>query len=106
MSLLPLPRIGQAAPTSRSIADILQAHAVAAGFDWRDGAGHSLKRGTLTTGTDRGVHPAKLTLGQHKSFDVPGEYLEAKKPPFRHGEAWTVRYFGHRERPDPDWQPM
>jgi integrase len=73
----PLPRIGQAALTSRSIADIVQARAVAAGFGRRDLAGHSLKRGALTTGMDRGIHPAKLKrLGRHKSFDVLGEYLE------------------------------
>jgi site-specific recombinase XerC len=73
----PLPRIGKAALTSRSVADIIQARAVAAGFGRRDLGGHSLKRGALTTGMDRGVHPAKLKrLGRHKSFDVLGEYLE------------------------------
>lgn len=73
----PLPRIGQDALTSRSIADIVQARAVAAGFGQRDLAGHSLKRGALTTGMDCGIHPAKLKrLGRHKSFDVLGEYLE------------------------------
>ena len=73
----PLPEIGKAALTSRSIADIVQARAVAAGFARRDLAGHSLKRGALTTGMDRGIHPAKLKrLGRHKSFDVLGEYLE------------------------------
>ena len=47
------------------------------GFGGRDFGGHSLKRGALTTGMDRGVHPAKLKrLGRHKSFDVLGEYLE------------------------------
>jgi hypothetical protein len=71
------PQIGKAALTSRSIADIVQARAVAAGFARRDLAGHSLKRGALTTGMDRGIHPAKLKrLGRHKSFDVLGEYLE------------------------------
>ena len=36
-----------------------------------------LKRGALTTGMDRGIHPAKLKrLGRHKSFDLLGEYLE------------------------------
>jgi site-specific recombinase XerC len=72
-----LPQIGEAALTPRSIADIVQARAVAAGFGRRDLAGHSLKRGALTTGMDRGIHPAKLKrLGRHKSFDVLGEYLE------------------------------
>jgi len=73
----PLPQIGKAALTTRSIADIVQARAVAAGFARRDLAGHSLKRGALSTGMDRGIHPAKLKrLGRHKSFDVLGEYLE------------------------------
>jgi site-specific recombinase XerC len=73
----PLPQIGKAALTSRSIADIVQVRAVAAGFARRDLAGHSLKRGAVTTGMDRGIHPAKLKrLGRHKSFDVLGEYLE------------------------------
>jgi integrase len=73
----PLPQIGKTALTARSIADIVQARAVAAGFGRRDLAGHSLKRGALTTGMERGIHPAKLKqLGRHKSFDVLGEYLE------------------------------
>jgi integrase len=73
----PLPQIGKAALTSRSVADIVQARAVAAGFARRDLSGHSLKRGALTTGMERGIHPAKLKrLGRHKSFDVLGEYLE------------------------------
>jgi site-specific recombinase XerC len=73
----PLPQIGKAALTPRSIADIIQARAVAAGFGRHDLAGHSLKRGALTTGMDRGIHPAKLKrLGRHKSFDMLGEYLE------------------------------
>jgi hypothetical protein len=54
------------------LAHIVQARAMAAGF-----GRHDLKRGALTTGMDRGVHPAKLKrLGRHKSFDVLGEYLE------------------------------
>ncbi len=73
----PLPRIGPDALTARAIADIVQARAVAAGFGRRDLGGHSLKRGALTTGMERGIHPAKLKrLGRHKSFDVLGEYLE------------------------------
>ena len=72
-----LPRIGPDALTSRAIADIVQARAVAAGLGRRDLGGHSLKRGALTTGMERGIHPAKLKrLGRHKSFDVLGEYLE------------------------------
>ena len=72
-----LPRIGQQAITPQTVAQIVQARAMAAGFARRDLGGHSLKRGALTTGMDRGVHPAKLKrLGRHKSFDVLGEYLE------------------------------
>jgi hypothetical protein len=72
-----LPRIGHPAITPQSVALIVQARAVAAGFGLRDLGGHSLKRGALTTGMEAGVHPAKLKrLGRHKSFDVLGEYLE------------------------------
>ena len=73
----PLPRIGTQGITPQTVAQIVQARAMAAGFGRRDLGGHSLKRGALTTGMDRGVHPAKLKrLGRHKSFDVLGEYLE------------------------------
>lgn len=73
----PLPRIGRDAITPQTVAQIVQLRAMAAGFGRRDLGGHSLKRGALTTGMDRGVHPAKLKrLGRHKSFDVLGEYLE------------------------------
>ncbi len=72
-----LPRLGTEPLTAQSVALIVQARAVAAGFGRRELGGHSLKRGALTTGMDRGAHPAKLKrLGRHKSFDVLGEYLE------------------------------
>ena len=72
-----LPRIGATAITPQTVAQVVQARAVAAGFGLRDLGGHSLKRGALTIGMDRGIHPAKLKrLGRHKSFDVLGEYLE------------------------------
>ena len=71
------PRLGRSALTPQSVALVVQARAVAAGFARSDLGGHSLKRGALTTGMDRGIHPAKLKrLGRHKSFDVLGEYLE------------------------------
>ena len=77
----PRPRIGATAITAQTVAQVVQARAVAAGFGLRDLGGHSLKRGALTTGMDRGVHPAKLKrLGRHKSFDVLGEYLEFGDP--------------------------
>ena len=72
-----LPRLGAEPLTAQSVALVVQARAVAAGFGRRELGGHSLKRGALTTGMDRGAHPAKLKrLGRHKSFDVLGEYLE------------------------------
>jgi integrase len=75
--LPPLPRIGSLAITPWTVAAIVKSRAAAAGFGGREFGGHSLKRGALTTGMDRGVHPAKLKrLGRHKSFDVLGEYLE------------------------------
>jgi len=43
--------------------------------------GHSLKRGALTTGMDRGVHPTRLKqFGRHKSYAVLDEYLELGDP--------------------------
>jgi integrase len=72
-----LPRIGIDALSTRALADMVKARASAAGFDGSHFGGHSLKRGALTTGMERGVHPADLKrLGRHKSFDVLGEYLE------------------------------
>jgi len=73
----PRPRIGSLALTPWAVAEIVKARAAAAGFGGRDFGGHSLKRDALTTGMDRGEHPAKLKrLGRHKSFDALGEYLE------------------------------
>ena len=73
----PLPRLGADALTARALALIVQARAVAAGFARLELGGHSLKRGALTTGMDRGVHPTQLKrLGRHKSYEVLGEYLE------------------------------
>jgi integrase len=72
-----LPHIGDEALSDRAIALIVQTRAVAAGFGTQELGGHSLKRGALTTGMDRGAHPARLKrLGRHKSFDVLGDYLE------------------------------
>jgi len=73
----PLPRLGTAPLTPRSIARIVQARAAAAGFGRLEFGGHSLKRGALTTGMQQKAHAGQLKrLGRHKSFDVLGEYLE------------------------------
>ncbi len=71
------PRTGIDAISPWAIASMVQARAADAGFDGPHFGGHSLKRGALTTGMERGAHPADLKrLGRHKSFDVLGEYLE------------------------------
>ena len=73
----PLPQLGTKPLSDRALALIVQSRAVAAGFSRLELGGHSLKRGALTTGMDRGVHPTRLKrLGRHKSFEVLGEYLE------------------------------
>lgn len=73
----PTPAVGAEALTPRSLARIIQFRAAEAGFTPGDFGGHSLKRGALTTGMQRGAHAAQLKrLGRHKSFDVLGEYLE------------------------------
>ncbi len=77
----PLPRIGFAAIDPGTVARIVQARAAAAGFERRAVGGHSLKRGALTTGMERGVHPTRLKqLGRHKSYAVLDEYLELGDP--------------------------
>jgi hypothetical protein len=66
---------------SRTVARIVQARAAAAGYPAGALGGHSLKRGALTTGMDRGVHPARLRrLGRQRSYAVLDEYLEHGDP--------------------------
>src|SRR4051794_31391205 len=54
---LPCPRVGTAAINPGTVARIVKKRAAAAGFDRDLLAGHSLKRGALTTGMDHGVDP-------------------------------------------------
>ena len=69
--------VGHTALSAQSVTLILQRRAMIAGFSRYDLGSHSLRRGALTTGMDRGAHPARLKrLGRHKSYDVLGEYLE------------------------------
>ena len=78
---LPCPVVGTAAIDPGTVARIVQARAAAAGFDRAALGGHSLKRGALTTGMQRGVHPTRLKqLGRHKSYAVLDEYLELGDP--------------------------
>ena len=77
----PRVRLGTAGIDPKTVARIIQARAVAAGFERTALGGHSLKRGALTTGMDHGVHPTRLKqLGRHKSYAVLDEYLELGDP--------------------------
>jgi hypothetical protein len=60
---------------------IVNLRAKAAGFDPAALGGRSLKRGAMTTGMDRGVHPTRLKqLGRHKTYAVLDTYLEFGDP--------------------------
>jgi len=73
--------VGTTAIEPRTVARIIQARATAAELDGRKMGGHSLKRGALTTGMERGVHASRLKqLGRHKSYAVLDEYLEQGEP--------------------------
>jgi integrase len=65
----------------RTVARIIQARAAQAAFDARLLGGHSLKRGALSTGMDRNIHPTRLKqLGRHKTYAVLDAYLELGDP--------------------------
>jgi hypothetical protein len=52
-----------------------------AGFDPTAPGGLSLKRGALSTGMDRKIHPTRLKqLGRHKTYAVLDAYLELGDP--------------------------
>jgi site-specific recombinase XerC len=75
------PVIGEDAIDAGTIARIVKLRAKAAGFDPAILGGHSLKRGAMTTGMDRGVHPTRLKqLGRHKTYAVLDTYLEFGDP--------------------------
>ncbi len=75
------PRLGAAAIDPRTVARVVQARAAAAGYPPGALDGHSFKCGVLTTGMERGVHPARLKrLGRHRSYAVLDEYLEHGDP--------------------------
>ncbi len=78
---LPAPVVRTAAIDPGTVARILKRCVAAAGFDPAALGGHSLKRGALTTGIHRRVHPTLLKrLGRHKSYAVLDEYLELGDP--------------------------
>jgi hypothetical protein len=72
---------------------IIQAIVVAVSFGRRDLGGHSLKRGALTTGMERGVvSPSLKRLGRHKSFRVWLLWPVSRNHPPPRGEAgWAAR---------------
>ena len=73
--------VGLEALDPGSIARILKRRAAAARFDPELVSGHSLKRGALSTGMERGVHPTRLKqLGRHRSYAVLDAYLELGDP--------------------------
>ncbi len=77
----PGPVLGEDAIDAGTVARIVKARARAAGFDPALLGGHSLKRGAMTTGMDRGVHPTRLKqLGRHKTYAVLDTYLEFGDP--------------------------
>ena len=77
----PSPVVGIRAIDAGTVARIIKTRAAKAGFDPDEIGGHSLKRGALTTGMDRGVHPTRLKqFGRHKSYAVLDEYLELGDP--------------------------
>jgi hypothetical protein len=77
----PLPRVGSMAIDTGTVARIIQARAAQAGFDAKVQGSHSLKRGALSTGMDRDVHPTRLKqLGRHKPHAVLDAHLELGDP--------------------------
>jgi integrase len=74
---LPSPVIGTEAVDDGTFARIVKARVAAAGYDPASFSGHSLKRGAITTGMDRGIHPTRLKkLARHKTYAVLDEYIE------------------------------
>jgi hypothetical protein len=66
----PLPRVGAMAIDAGTVARIIQTRAARAGFDPALLGGHSLKRGALSTGMARGVHPTRLKQ-RGQAYEAP-----------------------------------
>ena len=101
---LPCPVVGSAAIDAGTVARIVKARAATAGFDPRALGGHSLKRGALTTGMDRGVHPTRLKqIGRHKSYAVLDEYSSWAIRSTVTLEWGAVGRQAHQAAPSPRW---
>jgi integrase len=73
----PNDHVGATRLTDRSVALILKEHAVRAGFDPDLYAGHSLRRGFLTSAANAGTSIWDMSQQSgHKSFQVLREYVE------------------------------
>ena len=76
-----LPRVGFAAIDAGTVARIVPAVAAKAGFDPSALGGHSPRRGVLSAGMERGIHPTRPKQpGRHKTYAVPDVYLEFGDP--------------------------
>ncbi len=76
----PALTLGSQALDDGTIARILKARARAAGLDWQNISGDSLKRGALNTANDHGAEPkAMKQLGRHKSYATLAQYLEERE---------------------------
>ena len=87
----PLPRVGFAAIDAGTVARIVPAVAAKAGFDPSALGGHSLRRGALSTGIERGIHPTRLKqLGRRKTYAELDVYLELSDPFKRHPRSGAL----------------
>jgi hypothetical protein len=78
----PLPRIGATAITPLTVAQVVQARAVAAGFGLRELGGHSLKRGALPSR----IGPVEFgMLGRMVALRCPEDFVPIL---LRAGAAW------------------
>lgn len=73
----PRPRLGTTALSDRAIADIVRTRCAAAGLEG-DFAGHSLRRGAITTGAGDGYDLLELKrFSRHRSLQMVEGYIDA-----------------------------
>lgn len=70
-------RVGAAAISDKAVADVVKARCQAAGFDPAAFAGHSLRRGLITSAARAGAAPDVLqSHARHARFDTTRAYIE------------------------------
>lgn len=80
----PRPKIGGAALSDRAIADIVRKHCQAAGLEGNF-AGHSLRRGAISTGASDGFDLLELKrFSRHQSLRLVETYIDAASIKQRH----------------------